>query len=194
MMHEEASSPGNRGRLRTYLVDREGVDSRSVHHHMFHRLTPPAHPYYAGHYRGENFPCLFDYQVMIPADPLVGTHYATVDAAVALFGQDLLAAAAALDASFALPDARLSQESKLYFAVVVAARAFQEFLTIHPYANGNGHMARFLVWLLLGRYGYWPRSWTIDPQPNVAGYSGAIFQHRRHQPRPLEQLILEALV
>ena len=113
---------------------------------------------------------------------------------MALFGQDLLNAAAILDKSFAVPDAVVSQKEKLYNAVVIAARAFQELLTIHPYANGNGHVARFLVWLLLGRYGYWPNSWTIDPRPNVLNYSAAISGHRRGNPVLLERLILEAVV
>lgn len=175
-------------------IEVEGVDTRPVHYQLFNRLTPPGHPYFAGHYRGENFPCLANYAVGVPADPMVGIPSSQVQVAMAQFGQDLLTAAAVLDVFFTQPDAQATQEEKLYSAVVIAARAFQEVLTIHPYANGNGHMARFLVWLLLGRYGYWPSKWTIDPRPNVASYSAAISSHRREHPAPLERMILQSIL
>jgi len=125
---------------------------------------------------------------------MVGIHYSDVQQAMAWFGRNLLAAVAVLDESFSSPDTRVSQEEKLYSAVVIAARAFQELLTVHPYANGNGHMARFLVWLLLGRYGYWPNTWTIDPRPSVSNYSAAISGHRRGNAAPLERLILQSIL
>lgn len=180
-------------RLGQVSIEVEGADTRPVHRQLFARLTPSGHPYFAGHYRGEDFPCLRDYAVKVPADPMVGIHYSGVQAAMMEFGQNLLAAASVLDQSFALPDAAVSQEEKLYSAVVIAARAFQELLTIHPYANGNGHIARFIVWLFLGRYGYWPTNWTIDPRPSVANYSAAISGHRRGSAAPLELLILQSI-
>jgi fido (protein-threonine AMPylation protein) len=181
-------------RLGNVAIEVEGVETRPVHQRLFARLTPSGHPYFAGHYRGEHFLCLIDYNVSVPGDPVVGVHYTGVQAAMERFGETLLTAAAVLDQSFALPNATLSQEQKLYSAVVVAARAFQEFLTVHPYANGNGHIARFLVWLLLGRYGYWPSNWTIDPRPNITNYAEAISYHRRGDTVPLEHLILQSIL
>ena len=199
--------PGHQGVLRSELavllrvlrsgtmrVEVHGVDTRSIHKQLFRALTPATHRYFAGHYRGVNFPCLVDYVVVIPADPMVGLHYGNVQAAMFDLGQVLVEATTALDAAFATPNATLSPKMKLYFAVVATARAFQELLTIHPYANGNGHVARFLVWLLLGRYGYWPESWTIDPRPNATNYSAAISGHRRGATNDLERLILESIV
>src|SRR5437899_301553 len=33
-------------------------DTRTAHKTLFEGLTPPGHPYFAGHYRGEDFRCL----------------------------------------------------------------------------------------------------------------------------------------
>ena len=110
------------------------------------------------------------------------------------FAEDLMTAVSVLDASFDVPNITLTQEEKLYGAVVLAARVFTEFLTVHPYANGNGHIARFLVWLVLGRYKYWPNAWTIEPRPNVTNYGTAISSHRRGRAAELERMILEAIV
>jgi hypothetical protein len=88
---------------------------------------------------------------------------------------------------------RLSSEDMLLRCVAVAARAFQEFLTVHPYADGNGHMGRFIVWVVLMRYGYRPTRWTIEPRPSVAGYGQAISRARRGGPQALEAVILDAL-
>ncbi len=175
-------------------VEDESQDTRHTHLNIFQGLTPPEQPYYAGHYRGEDFPCLANYEVFIPGDPAVGVACDAVEASVRGLEADMLNAVGALDASFALPDAVVPRDQKLYAAVVVASRIFTEFLTVHPYANGNGHIARFLVWLFLGRYGYWPTSWTIDPRPNASDYSTAISQHRRGRANALEKMILEAIV
>lgn len=178
----------------TVTVEQHGTATRAVHAQLFASLTPPEHPYYAGHYRGEAFPCLVDYKVIIPMDPLVGYPPDAVSDVMGRLAVHIRAATNTLDASFAQPDVAVSQKDKLYFAVVIAARLFQEFLTVHPYANGNGHIARFLVWLVLGRFGYWPTKWTIDPSPNVTNYALAISAHRRGHADPLERLILESIV
>lgn len=177
-------------RLGLFSVEAEGVDTRPTHGEMFAQLAPPAMPYFAGHYRGEPFHCLDSYNVFISTDPLVGVHFSLVAGSMEAFSQDLVEAVQELDAAFA---DSLTEETKLYFAVRTAASLFQEFLTIHPYANGNGHVARFLVWLLLGRYGYWPETWTIEPQPAMPGYSFALYSHRRGQEHQLEKLILQAI-
>ena len=57
-------------------------DTRPVHLELFEGLTPESCPYYAGHYRGEPYPCLRHYSVVIPSDPRVGFPSAEVAAAV----------------------------------------------------------------------------------------------------------------
>lgn len=41
------------------------ADTRPLHGKLFSLLVPSGFEYYAGHYRGEHFPCLVDYEVAI---------------------------------------------------------------------------------------------------------------------------------
>jgi hypothetical protein len=171
----------------------EGCDSREMHRALFTGLVPDGHEYYAGHYRGSAFQCLEGYEVGVDGDPLVGSPPHAV-----LFHMDLLAttlrsAIGFLDQAADPMAAGTSAEEHLLTTVAVAARLFRDFLTIHPYANGNGHIARVLVWLVLIRFGYWPRKWTIEPRPPVSNYGAAISNARRGDPEALERLILESL-
>jgi Fic family protein len=83
-------------------------------------------------------------------------------------------------------------EEKLTYAITFACRVFEEFLRIHPYANGNGHIARFLIWVILGYCGYWPNNWRIEPRPNPP-YNDLIVEYRNGNCEPLEKLILSSL-
>lgn len=202
---EYADSPGVEGVLRgraASLIQRlltpglldaveVGRDTRPVHVGLFHGLTPPNFDWYAGNYRGVSLPCLDTYEVTIGADRLVGTPARGVASAMDQFGRDLEAGIRALDAQFL---AGGDPVDHLLRTVRLAALLFTGFLTIHPYANGNGHLARFLVWLVLGRWGLRPERWTIEPRPSTALYSDAISAHRRGRTSLLEKLILESLV
>jgi Fic family protein len=77
--------------------------------------------------------------------------------------------------------------------VKLACSAFVTFLTVHPYADGNGHTARALLWLLLFRFGYVPSGWTIEPRPSILDYGTLIAQHRRGIRDPLEQYVLKRI-
>lgn len=172
---------------------REGTDSRPVHARLFSALVPAGFEYYAGNYRGSAFPCLAGYGVGIEDDRLVGAHPGEVAAAMGDLTESIVRAVAVLDHLLDPGSAGHSAPEHLLDAVVVAARLFQDFLTIHPYANGNGHTARFLVWLLLARFGHEPTRWTIDPRPAYPNYAAAIAAHRRGDPWELERLILNSL-
>lgn len=175
-------------RLRSGLIDNRATseDTRPVHAVLFHGLTPEGHPHYAGHYRGESLRCLADYRVHVQGDPRVGTPPEQVLDAMSLFVKDVGAAISALDAA---KDARIPEADKLNCAVIVACRLFERFLAIHPYANGNGHMGRFLIWLILGRYGYWPTEWPVEPRPPDPPYTELIRQARDGQRGLLEQFV-----
>jgi hypothetical protein len=83
-------------------------------------------------------------------------------------GEAIREALAALDSAHDVPDGQVPRAMKLYSAALVGCRVLEWFLRIHPFANGNGHVARLMVTAILGRYGYWPRRWTIDPNPQGA--------------------------
>lgn len=176
--------------LRTDLRECSVVaaDTRKSHAHLFEKLTPAKCDYYAGHYRGESFPCLQDYRVQIASDPLVGADPANVVGEMAQLEADVLASISKLDAFVATGRSRVAN---LIQIVRVAALVFAQFLTIHPYANGNGHAGRIIVCALLGRYGFWMKHWTVEPRPLDPPYSEAIAEYRRGYVSKLEKFILE---
>ena len=92
-----------------------------------------------------------------------------------------------------LPSGQLSDEDKALYTVMFACRVFEIFLRVHPYANGNGHVARFLIWSILGRYDYWPQQWPIEPRPPDPPDSQLIVEYRNGNPEPLEQYVLQCI-
>lgn len=168
------------------------VDTRNTHHRLFNRLTPPECPYYAGHYRGENFRCLKYNQVVIRSDPRVGFKPHLVLGHLDELGKIIREAVAALDEGMKVPNAKIQLKDKIVYIVAATCRIFELFLRIHPYVNGNGHAARFCVWALLGRYGLWPTKWPIDPRPNHP-YMDLIVEYRNGNPVALETSIMQNL-
>lgn len=186
-------------RLLTGLVQgtldtlRTSSDTRGIHRLLFERLAPPDHTYYAGHYRGESFRCLREYEVQVPGDPTVGYPALQVWAAMLLLSRDIEVGVAALDGAHQVPLAHLPRADRLLFVVALACRVFVQFLRVHPYANGNGHAARFVIWALLGRYGYWPRRWPIEPRPPDPPYTSLIEEYRKGNTEPLERFVLTCI-
>jgi fido (protein-threonine AMPylation protein) len=169
------------------------TDTRTAHLRMFRGLTPPGYDYYAGHYRGENFRCLEFCRVGIRNDPSVGCPPDSVDARMHQLADIIAIALNGLDAGHRLPNSHLPDKLKIAYTVVVTCRVFAEFLEIHPFVNGNGHAARLLVVCLLGRYGYWPQRWTVEPRPPDPPHTELIRQYRHGNKEPLESYILSFL-
>jgi len=158
---------------------------------MFSGLTPSPCPYFAGHYRGERFRCLEFYEVKIHGDPRVGVPPQRVMPDMSNLADNIVRVGlSALNAGFSLPDSRLSPEEKLYYLVTFACRVLVEFLRVHPYANGNGHMGRWIVWLILAKFGYWPKKWPLDTSPP---YDQLIELHRDGDPLHLETYVLDCV-
>jgi fido (protein-threonine AMPylation protein) len=181
------------GSLNTLAV---AIDTREVHGQIFHELTPPDCEYYAGHYRGERFRyrgerfrCLRYYEVAIRSDPRVGKPPGSVAFLMAEIESQIRAGMLALDANTALPT-----KERLRYILALACRAFVYFLEIHPFANGNGHAGRMIVWSILLRYGHFPRHWPVEPRPPDPPYSELIVRHRNGDVEPLEKHILQTLV
>ena len=96
----------------------------------------------------------------------------------------------ALTVAFAMPDDQLPAEEKLNYVVKFACRLLVQFLGIHPYANGNGHIRRLIVWLLLARFGYRPREWPLDAHPS---YDELLRKYRDGDERELEDFVHRAI-
>jgi Fic family protein len=99
----------------------------------------------------------------------------------------------AIDAAHAHPPSRLSDSEKMYFSVAYACRLFVEFLTIHPYANGNGHVARWLLLAVLRRHGYRLNNFPVEPRPPDPPYSNMISRYRNGEVELLEKYVLSRL-
>ena len=168
-------------------------ETRAWHSTFFRSLTPPSCPYYAGHYRGEEFPCLRDYEVKIDADPLVGEKAQLVPLSMFRLSEKLQMAAALLDVEMHRHPVPLTSREFIVKIVQTVTFFFVAFLTIHPYANGNGHMARLILVLLLNRFGVRAPEFSIHPRPMEPSYSDAIYRYRRNDTRPLEMLLLKSL-
>jgi fido (protein-threonine AMPylation protein) len=166
------------------------ADTRPFHLHLFEELCPPDYGYFAGHYRGERFRCLKHYRVGIQNDPLVGVPPEAVSGRMAELAVAIRVGLAGLDEAFRLPKSQSSTSQRLVYLVAFACRIFVEFLTIHPYANGNGHLARFCLIAILARYGFILTGWSIDPSP-APPYAELIARHRRNEPQFLERVVLQ---
>ena len=169
------------------------ADTRSIHRRLFRDLCPPGHEYYAGHYRGEDYRCLKFNNVTIPSDPRVGLTARRVPGEMITFGQSVLAEIAAVDSGSTQRSTTAGKAERLIFTVVTACRLFVRFLTIHPYVNGNGHVARFLLTGFLQRHGYGLKFFAIDPRPPDPPYSDLIKLYRDGIVEPFERYILEQI-
>lgn len=166
-------------------------DTRAVHSKMFEGTTPSTAPYYAGHYRGEKMRCLKFLRVMVGSDSRVGVPPDRVAPDMSNLADHIIRAGySALARGHAIPVARLPDEEKLYYVVTFACRVLVEFLRIHPYANGNGHMGRFIVWVILAKFGYWPKRWPLHQSPP---YHDLIKTYRDGDLTQLEGFVLQCL-
>lgn len=165
-------------------------ETRPAHRAMFVKLTPPDCHYYAGNYRGSEYRCLRYYEVGVGGDPRVGLEARRVRQAMDTLGSDIRKDLGLLDAVNDLPESHFGPNEKLTGIVAIACRILVRFLTIHPYANGNGHMGRLIVWAVLWRYNYWPEKWPLNEQPP---YAQLLSLYRDGQPAPLEEFILSCL-
>jgi fido (protein-threonine AMPylation protein) len=168
-------------------------DTRPLHQQLFTQLVPPATKYLAGHYRGEDFKCLKFRPVGIGANPLVGAQAAVVHLDLRRFCKEAEGTIRGLDQTFDLPSAHLPETEKLKYLIAVSCRLFAAFLLIHPFANGNGHVARIMLTWLLQRYGYALSNFPIEPRPDHPGYSDAIRMYQHGNVEPLELMIASAL-
>ncbi|WP_342620821.1 Fic family protein [Rhodoferax sp. GW822-FHT02A01] len=166
------------------------LDTRYLHRRMFFRTAPQACPCVAGNYRGSDFDCLRSYMVYF------GTNFGTPPTSVSIlmedFHNELSVAVQQLDAIVEKSSLSKSKAGDLVKVVSVAAAMITRFFTIHPYANGNGHIGRLMVWILLARFNRTPVSWKLHKSP--PGYGDLLNLYRAGQKKPLERFILQSVI
>lgn len=135
-------------------------------------------PEYVGHYRGDgSVPALVGYEVGLGAvqhDGLpekVGVWSPDVVSSVAAAVRGIAAGVAVLDSH--VPVGRAPSDPVVLDGVVrLAALAYGEWVRLHPFANGNGRIARvWAAWVAL-RYGL-PVFVTVKPRPAAVAYANA---------------------
>jgi fido (protein-threonine AMPylation protein) len=168
-------------------------DTRPIHGQIFDGLTPSGFEHYAGHYRGEAYPCLEDYEVKIAHDPIVGHPAVNVLYSMERFSTDIDQFLAETDFLWTINEQVFSRPQKLLRTVELLVALFVYFLEIHPYANGNGHLARFLVISALAKYDIIVSRWPLHPRPPDPPYSTLISGYRRGNKLPLIRFVLSCI-
>ncbi|MET3513040.1 fido (protein-threonine AMPylation protein) [Pseudacidovorax sp. 1753] len=180
------------------LADADGDDlakfsylssTRTWHRFLFEEVVHSRNSGYAGNYRGSNFFYLIAYEVSFgkkgdPPDPAKqGKRAAEVARAMVDLHRSLISEIGKLRIEFA-QNQNLTIENKLQAWSRMTATFFAEFLAIHPYANGNGHMSRLLVWCLFRMAGLRCVIWNV-PTRNAWPTDEAIFLFRKGNKQPL---------
>ncbi len=162
-------------------------DTRAKHRRIFSPLTPAGHRYYAGHYRGENYKCLKNYEVTINGDSRVGHPAVGIEFSMQMFNEKtdnvVRAATEYAESTDVVNPHRFLATIQLIAALMVY------FLEIHPYANGNGHMGRFILFCLLYKFNIRLRSFPVHPRPNEP-FVECIKMYRDGNENPLIRYIL----
>jgi fido (protein-threonine AMPylation protein) len=155
---------------------------------MFQGMTSPGQEYFAGHYRGEPFHYLETYPVTFGG--MYGAPPNTVMAQITSLAQHIQN----MPSIQAAVTANLPPKQQLFRTVGLVCAVMVRFFTIHPYANGNGHIGRYITWALLFRFGYPPRLWEINQKfGDPADYFGSITSFRSGDPLPLIKFVLSSI-
>lgn len=161
-------------------------DTRPVHKEIFKDVTPAQCDYFAGNYRGAPFLYLQDYRVVIGEDE--GTSPELVESQMLEFSDKVEGWLEQLNQRINT-DSKLSRSQKLLYFLEFISTIFVRFLVIHPYANGNGHMARLMVWTFLQKKGQPLTFWSVDKRP-IRPLVDCIIAFRRGDVMPLMKYFL----
>lgn len=171
------------------FFDQFGYSTLAAHKFMFRAMTPKKCRYLAGNYRG-TIGCLKEYDVNAGGDSRVGYPAIMVTVSMKIFEERLVKSIASYQI---LMESKMAQENpalKLVHFATMLSDFLVSFLSIHPYANGNGHMARLGVWVLLCRFGFWPKSWPLEQRPT---YVQQITAYRNGDTKPLIKFMLQCI-
>lgn len=165
------------------------LDTRPTHARMFAGMHDPGDERYVGNYRGTDLPDVRIYNVYIGMDPRVGVDYSVVHSQMTSFAAQVerLYQADLYTAATGNPN------RALIVRVGQACAALVEFLRIHPFPDGNGHMGRFIVWAFLLQFGIVPKNWPLNdkvPQP----YYTLLSMFRDGNRVPLIQFVLDRVL
>lgn len=160
-----------------------------LHQRLFNGLCPTGQSYLAGNYRGTDFPCLVGCMAVIDGDH--GFPPGLVQPMMSRCAKEMRDALTYLDELHRAPDP--AEPLKRLYTAEIAAYILGGFCRVHPYANGNGHSSRMLVFSVLGRYGYWPHAWSLTPRGEPERYDQLFRDFRQNNVEPMIEYILEKI-
>jgi Fic/DOC family len=169
------------------------LDTRDAHERYFNGLTPARFPHYAGHYRGENFECLIDYEVSIATNRLVGHTAGSIPVEMETLKPAIRATIARIDEVWPVNERVFSKAAKIRRMSELIAALFAMFLEIHPYANGNGHAGRLIVTAIFARYGVYLRRFPVDPRPQDPPYSDLIREYQNGRTEGFIRFLIQCI-
>ena len=142
-------------------------DTRPTHYFMFKDLTPKNQPDFAGHYRGSSAYYLKNYKVKFGQNE--GALPVDVESSMEALAYSLRRLYKRFLSNSQITG--MARTTILYNFARLAAITIIDFIKIHPYADGNGHISRFIACAYLMPHKLIPTKWQIDPRPNDQDYS-----------------------
>lgn len=160
-------------------------------HRETYRAVPLPVPYYAGEVRDTDpaYPELIGYEVAVGTAP--GLPSADVPSALVSFETGLKAIIGRMDGIVPV-GGRPTTAGQLYAVLECAAIAHGEWARIHPFANGNGRVARLWVNWVAVRYGL-PFFMALKPRPANLVYANAARESMRGNHQPMATALLTLL-
>jgi Fic family protein len=173
------------GRLEEEASDRSAptVAAAQQWHREIYAGVPLPVDYYAGEVRDsdQQFPELIGYEVTVGEHP--GALSADVPAALKVFEGQLQDVIAAVDSAIPIADGPQNL-GQLHTVIDVCAGAHGRWVQIHPFANGNGRIARIWANWCAMRYGL-PPFVRLRPRPEGLAYALAAFASMTGDYRPM---------
>ena len=164
--------------------------AQAWHRQTYASIALPV-PYYAGEIRDTDpaFPELIGYEVMVGS--ALGVPSADVPAALVAFEAGMQAVMRQLDPR--LPIGRRPATAVDLRAVLLAAAiGHGEWIRIHPFAKGNGRIARLWANWVAVRYGL-PVFVSLRPRPAGLLYAGAAAASMRGDHDPMATVLHDML-
>lgn len=134
--------------------DHSICDTRSVHYEMFNQLIPK----FAGKYRGEPG---VPYLAFFANRTKQGMHPAFVSEFMNQLAPIIQAKISEFDQNVSTYD----EYAKFHNLAALASWIISNFIGIHPYVNGNGHISRYIAAALFIPNQYVSKNWTIHHHP-----------------------------
>lgn len=172
----------------TALRDAYLTDTRPAHTFQFSDLTPPNQAYMAGNYRGSQYPCLE--RSVVSVDGYFGSDPVDVEADMSDLHETLALAVGALQDQKDSASPKLTEVQYMDLLVALIAHFYVWLLRIHPYEDGNGHMARLLGYVICLKSGRRPKAWPLHKR---SPFGNMVTAYREGATDKMEEGVLKAI-